>query len=122
MTVGDFKRDLPRNLQRVWRQLCDGTYTPSPVRVVPPPGGRGRPLSVLTISDMIAQIVLARKLESQLSLRREADRENVGQPSRSAPGAWKVEVDVQGVFTACRMISCSGWWRPVPTRNGCSST
>ena len=102
MTVGDFKRDLPRNLQRVWRQLCDGTYTPSPVRVVPPPGGRGRPLSVLTISDMIAQIVLARKLESQLSLRREADRENVGQPSRSAPGAWKVEVDVQGVFTACR--------------------
>jgi len=102
MTVSDFERDLPRNLQQVWVRLRDGTYTPSPVRVVPPPGGRGRPLSVLTISDMVAQIVITRKLESQFRLKRDADRDRMVQPSRSAPGPWKVEVDARSVFTACR--------------------
>jgi retron-type reverse transcriptase len=102
MTVSDFEQHLPRNLQRVWTQLHDGTYTPSPLRIVPPPGGRGRPLSVLTVSDMIAQIVIARKLEAEFSRRREKDRERLSQRARVAPGRWKVEVDAHAVFTTCR--------------------
>ena len=102
MTVRDFEQHLPRNLQRVWTQLRDGTYNPSPIRIVPPPGGRGRPLSVLTVSDMIAQIVIARKLEAEFSRRREQDRDRLSQPARVAPGRWKVEVDAHAVFTTCR--------------------
>lgn len=102
VTVGDFEQYLPRNLQRVWTQLCDGTYTPSPVRLVPPPGGRGRPLSVLTVSDMIAQIIMARKLQSEFSRRRETDLDRWGQRAGLRPGRWKVEVDAQAVFTTCR--------------------
>ena len=102
MTVRDFEQHLPRNLQRVWTQLRDGTYTPSPLRIVPPPGGRGRPLSVLTVSDMIAQIVIARKLEAEFSRRREIDRDRLNQRARVAPGQWKVEVDAHAVFTSCR--------------------
>jgi retron-type reverse transcriptase len=102
MTVRDFEQHLPRNLQRVWTQLRDGTYEPSPARIVPPPGGRGKPLSVLTVSDMIAQIVVARKLEAEFRRRREADLERLSQRSRVAPGRWKVEVDAHSVFTSCR--------------------
>lgn len=102
MTVRDFEQHLPRNLQRVWTQLSDGTYTPSPLRIVPPPGGRGRPLSVLTVSDMIAQIVIARKLEAEFSRRREIDRDRLNQQARVAPGRWKVDVDAHAVFTSCR--------------------
>jgi retron-type reverse transcriptase len=102
MTVRDFEQHLPRNLQRVWTQLRDGTYTPAPLRIVPPPGGRGRPLSVLTVSDMIAQMVIARKLEAEFSRRREIDRDRLNQRARVAPGQWKVEVDAHAVFTSCR--------------------
>ena len=102
MTVRDFEQHLPRNLQRVWTQLRDGTYTPAPLRIVPPPGGRGRPLSVLTVSDMIAQMVIARKLEAEFSRRREIDRDRLNQRARVAPGRWKVEVDAHAVFTSCR--------------------
>jgi retron-type reverse transcriptase len=102
MTVRDFEEHLPRNLQRVWTQLRDGTYTPSPLRVVPPPSGRGRPLAVLTVSDMIAQIVVARELQAEFSRRREKDRERLSQRAPVAPGRWNVEVDAHSVFTTCR--------------------
>jgi retron-type reverse transcriptase len=102
ITIRDFEQHLPRNLQRVWTQLRDGTYRPSPIRLVPPPGGRGRPLSVLTVSDMIAQIVIARKLEAEFSRRREKDRERLSRRARVAPGRWNVEVDAHAVFTTCR--------------------
>jgi hypothetical protein len=57
---------------------------------------------VLTVSDMIAQIVVARKLEAEFRRRREADLERLSQRSRVAPGRWKAEVDAHSVFTSCR--------------------
>ncbi len=102
VTVAEFEQDLPRNLQQVRDQLRAGTYTPLPMRMVPRADGRGEPRPVPAVSDMIAQIVMARRLESEFRRRRESDRDRLSQRTRVMPGQWNVDINAHAVFTSCR--------------------
>jgi RNA-directed DNA polymerase len=64
-----FESDLKNNLYKVWNRMSSGSYFPPPVRAVEipkPHGGGTRILGVPTISDRIAQTVVARRLGAQV--------------------------------------------------------
>ena len=66
VTVEDFTRQLPRNLEKLAAQLRDGTYRPQAVRRVniPKPGSQEtRPLGIPTIRDRVVQGALRHLLE-----------------------------------------------------------
>ena len=65
VTVEEFERDLKNNLYKIWNRMSSGTYFPPPVRVVEIPkqhGGGMRVLGIPTVSDRVAQAVVARHL------------------------------------------------------------
>ena len=64
-TIGDFDRDLGKNLYRIWNRMSSGTYFPPAVKAVPIPkkSGGERILGVPTVSDRIAQTVVTLVLE-----------------------------------------------------------
>ena len=60
--LDEFEADLRDNLYRIWNRMSSGSYFPPPVRAVEipkPHGGGVRVLGVPTISDRIAQTVVA---------------------------------------------------------------
>ena len=64
--LDEFEADLRDNLYRIWNRMSSGSYFPPPVRAVEipkPHGGGVRVLGVPTISDRIAQTVVAMHLE-----------------------------------------------------------
>jgi len=64
--LDEFETDLRDNLYRIWNRMSSGSYFPPPVRAVEipkPHGGGVRVLGVPTISDRIAQTVVAMQLE-----------------------------------------------------------
>lgn len=67
-TIQDFDRDRNRYLYRIWNRLSSGSYFPPAVKAVPIPkkSGGERVLGVPTVSDRIAQTVVARVLEPLL--------------------------------------------------------
>ena len=65
-SVEDFEKDLQGNLYKIWNRMSSGTYFPPPVKAVEipkPHGGGTRILGVPTVSDRIAQTVVALQLE-----------------------------------------------------------
>ncbi len=104
ITIADFERDLAANLQKIWAQMCSGAYFPPPVRALEVTrGGRVRNLSVPTVSDRVAQTVVARRLTArlaQVSGARETDR--AGQAARSGAASWTVELNLRTVFANAR--------------------
>ncbi len=64
-TIGDFDRDLGKNLYRIWNRMSSGSYFPPAVKAVPIPkkSGGERILGVPTVSDRIAQTVVTLVLE-----------------------------------------------------------
>jgi retron-type reverse transcriptase len=104
ITIADFEQDLAHNLQKIWAQMCSGAYFPPPVRSVQVTrDGRVRNLSVPTVSDRVAQTVIARRLEARLTQvtgARETGR--AGQAARSGAGSWTVELNLRTVFANCR--------------------
>ena len=67
-SVGDFEKDLKGNLYKIWNRMSSGSYFPPPVRAVEVPkphGGGTRILGVPTVSDRVAQTVVARRLEAR---------------------------------------------------------
>jgi RNA-directed DNA polymerase len=66
VTVEDFTRQLPRNLERLVDQLRDGSYRPQAIRRVhiPKPGTKEtRPLGIPTVRDRVVQGALRHVLE-----------------------------------------------------------
>jgi RNA-directed DNA polymerase len=61
-SIEDFEKDLRGNLYKIWNRMSSGTYFPPPVRAVEipkPHGGGTRMLGIPTVTDRIAQTVVA---------------------------------------------------------------
>jgi group II intron reverse transcriptase/maturase len=69
VTLEEFDKDLKNNLYKIWNRMSSGSYFPPPVMAVEipkPHGGGTRILGIPTISDRIAQTVVARRLEAKV--------------------------------------------------------
>ena len=67
-SLADFEGNLANNLYKLWNRLASGSYFPPPVRTVaiPKHDGGQRLLGIPTVSDRIAQTVVAMALEPVL--------------------------------------------------------
>lgn len=67
-SLADFEGNLTNNLSKLWNRLASGSYFPPPVRTVaiPKRDGGQRLLGMPTVSDRMAQTVVAMALEPVL--------------------------------------------------------
>jgi len=67
-SLADFERDLTNNLYKRWNRLASGSDFPPPVRtgLIPKRDGGQRVLGIPTVSDRLAQTVVAMVLEPLL--------------------------------------------------------
>jgi len=115
-SIEDFESDLKNNLFKIWNRMSSGSYFPPPVRAVEIPkanGGGTRILGVPTVSDRIAQTVVARRLEMKVEPIFHPDSYGY-RPGRSALHAvetcrkrcwktnWVVDLDIQRFFDSVR--------------------
>lgn len=115
-SIGDFEKDLQNSLYKIWNRMSSGSYFPPPVRAVEipkPHGGGTRVLGVPTVSDRIAQTVVARRLEAKVEPIFHPDSYGY-RPGRSALHAvdtcrrrcwktdWVVDLDIQKFFDSVR--------------------
>jgi RNA-directed DNA polymerase len=114
VTLEVFEKDLKNNLYKIWNRMSSGSYFPPPVRAVEipkPHGGGMRTLGVPTISDRVAQTVVARRLEAKVEPIFHPDSYGY-RPYRSALDAvaacrqrcwksdWVIDLDIQKFFDA----------------------
>ena len=112
VTLDQFDEDLQNNLYKIWNRLSSGSYFPPPVKAVEipkPHGGGTRVLGVPTISDRVAQTVVARRLEAKVEPIFHPDSYGY-RPRRSALDAvaacrercwktdWVIDLDIQKFF------------------------
>jgi RNA-directed DNA polymerase len=115
-SIEDFAKDLKNNLYKIWNRMSSGSYFPPPVRAVEipkPHGGGTRTLGVPTVSDRIAQTVVARRLEAKVEPIFHPDSYGY-RPGRSALHAvdtcrkrcwksdWVIDLDIQKFFDSVR--------------------
>lgn len=111
-SLTDFAQDEKNNLYKIWNRMTSGSYFPPPVRAVeiPKAGGKGvRTLGVPTVSDRIAQTVVAMTLEPQVEPVFHPDSDGY-RPRRSALDAvatcqqrcwqrpWVIDLDIRSFF------------------------
>ena len=111
-SIEEFEKDLKNNLYKIWNRMSSGSYLPPPVRAVEIPkaqGGGTRILGVPTVSDRIAQTVVARRLEARVEPIFHPDSYGY-RPGRSALHAvetcrrrcwkadWVIDLDIQKFF------------------------
>ena len=111
ISLQDFAKNLKDNLYKLWNRMSSGSYFPSPVKTVliPKKDGGQRPLGIPTVTDRIAQTVVALALESELEPH--FDEDSYGyRPRKSALDAigkarqrcwkyqWVVDLDIKGFF------------------------
>lgn len=68
-SIEEFEKDLKNNLYKIWNRMSSGSYFPPPVRAVEIPKSHGqgtRTLGVPTVSDRVAQTVVAGRLEEKV--------------------------------------------------------
>ena len=112
VTLEEFDKDLKNNLYKIWNRMSSGSYFPPPVKAVEipkPHGGGTRTLGVPTISDRVAQTVVARRLEAKVEPIFHPDSYGY-RPHRSALDAvaacrercwktdWVIDLDIQKFF------------------------
>ena len=110
-SVEQFERKLKDNLYKVWNRMSSGTYFPPPVRTVaiPKKDGGERMLGIPTVSDRIAQTVVAMYLEPLVEPHFHPDSYGY-RPKKSALQAvgvarercwrfdWVIDLDIRGFF------------------------
>ena len=110
-SIKDFEKDLKNNLYKIWNRLSSGSYFPPPVKAVaiPKKSGGERVLSIPTVSDRIAQMVIKLEFEPQVEPYFLADSYGY-RPNKSALDAvgvtrkrcwqsnWVLEFDIKGLF------------------------
>jgi RNA-directed DNA polymerase len=112
VTMEEFDKDLKNNLYKIWNRMSSGSYFPPPVMAVEipkPHGGGMRILGIPTISDRVAQTVVARRLEVKVEPIFHPDSYGY-RPYRSALDAvavcrercwktdWVIDLDIQKFF------------------------
>jgi RNA-directed DNA polymerase len=112
VTLQEFDKDLKNNLYKIWNRMSSGSYFPPPVMAVEipkPHGGGTRILGIPTISDRVAQTVVARRLEVKVEPIFHPDSYGY-RPYRSALDAvavcrercwksdWVIDLDIQKFF------------------------
>ncbi|WP_250237621.1 reverse transcriptase domain-containing protein [Cardinium endosymbiont of Oedothorax gibbosus] len=110
-SIDQFELNLKDNLYKVWNRMSSGSYFPPPVKAVliPKKSGGTRTLSVLTVTDRIAQTIVKSILEPDLE--KIFHKDSYGyRPGKSAHDAievtrkrsrqypWVVEFDIKGLF------------------------
>ena len=110
-SLAEFALAEKDNLYKLWNRMASGSYLPAPVRAVeiPKPGGGVRILGVPTVTDRIAQTVVAMLLEPEVEKVFHPDSYGY-RPGRSALDAvgvarercwkrsWVLDMDIQGFF------------------------
>jgi group II intron reverse transcriptase/maturase len=111
VSLGQFERDLKKNLYRIWNRMSSGSYfAPAVKRVeIPKADGKTRRLGVPTVADRVAQMVVKQRLEPVLEPIFHADSYGY-RPGKSAKDAvgkarkrcwrhdWVLDLDIQGFF------------------------
>jgi group II intron reverse transcriptase/maturase len=110
-TIDMFKRDMSRNLYKIYNRMASGSYFPPPVRTefIAKKQGGVRPLGIPTVADRIAQGVVKDYLEP--AMEKKFHNSSFGfRPLRSAHDAlgqchqhclhyaWVIDVDIKGFF------------------------
>jgi len=111
VSLAAFETDLKNNLYKVWNRMASGSYHPPPVRLVEIPKATGgtRPLGIPTVSDRVAQTVVAMVLEPLVEPHFHPDS-YAYRPGRSALDAvgtarkrcwrtdWVIDLDIKAFF------------------------
>jgi group II intron reverse transcriptase/maturase len=111
LTIDDIAANPRKHLCPVWNRLASGSYFPSAVRRVEIPKSDGgvRQLGIPTVTDRVAQMVIAKELEEIVD--KHFSPNSFGyRPNKSAHGAieqaskycwrypWVIDVDIKGFF------------------------
>lgn len=110
-SIEGFDANLEDNLYKVWNRMSSGSYIPPPVKLVeiPKKSGGKRGLGIPTVSDRIAQMVVAMYLEPKLEpvfhdnsygyRRNKSAIDAIGQARKMC---WRyeyvIEFDIKGLF------------------------
>jgi retron-type reverse transcriptase len=66
ITIAQVETNKRKYLYPLWNRMASGSYFPKAVRqtLIPKPGGKKRALGIPTVTDRVAQQVIATELES----------------------------------------------------------
>ncbi len=117
VSIEAFEADLRGNLYKIWNRMSSGTYFPPPVKAVEIPKAHGaagtRTLGVPTVSDRVAQTVVAAHVEQRVEPVFHPDSYGY-RPGRSALDAvgvcrrrcwsydWVIDLDIRKFFDSVR--------------------
>jgi group II intron reverse transcriptase/maturase len=111
ITIAQVETNKRKYLYPLWNRMASGSYFPKPVRqtLIPKPGGKKRALGIPTVTDRVAQQVIATELESIVD--KQFSRNSFGyRPNKSAHDAieqcrincmkysWVIDLDIKGFF------------------------
>ena len=111
ITIADVDVNKRKYLYPLWNRMASGSYFPQPVRqtLIPKSGGKKRALGIPTITDRVAQQVIATELESIVD--KKFSESSFGyRPNKSAHNAieqcrincmkysWVIDLDIKGFF------------------------
>ena len=68
ITIAQVENNKRKYLYPLWNRMASGSYFPKPVRqsFIPKPNGKKRPLGIPTVTDRVAQQVIATELENDI--------------------------------------------------------
>jgi len=111
ITIAQVDENKRKYLYPLWNRMASGSYFPKPVRqtLIPKPGGKKRALGIPTVTDRVAQQVIATELEGIVD--KSFCRNSFGyRPDKSAHDAveqcrincmkysWVIDLDIKGFF------------------------
>ena len=111
ITIAEVESNKRKYLYPLWNRMSRGSYFPKPVRqsFIPKAGGKKRPLGIPTVTDRVAQQVIATELENDIDSLFSPNSFGY-RPNKSAHDAieqcrincmkysWVVDLDMKGFF------------------------